>query len=124
MPVHIVVPGDTLSEIALRHGLTVQEIQDANPEIQDPNFIVVGQRIGIPLPDEWSIASEGDFRVKYVVRSTDTIESIAFIQRVTVVELLAANPGLDDREALMAGLVLTIPAPSILISAPPEIQFE
>lgn len=42
--------GDTLAKVARRFGITVEDILAANPEIQDPNHIEVGQRIVIPLP--------------------------------------------------------------------------
>ena len=45
--VHTVVSGDTLSAIARRNGMSVQELQRLNPSITDPNRINVGQRITI-----------------------------------------------------------------------------
>jgi LysM repeat protein len=48
--VHVVVRGDTLSSISLAYGITVDEILAANPQIADPNLIVVGQAIVIPFP--------------------------------------------------------------------------
>lgn len=43
-----VQPGDTLSEIAQEKGITLAALLDANQQIQDPNLIVIGQRINIP----------------------------------------------------------------------------
>jgi LysM repeat protein len=48
--VHVVVRGDTLSSIGLAYGTTVDAILVANPQIADPNLIVVGERIVIPPP--------------------------------------------------------------------------
>jgi LysM repeat protein len=48
--VHVVVRGDTLSSIGLAYGTTVDAILAANPQIADPNLIVVGERIVIPPP--------------------------------------------------------------------------
>jgi LysM repeat protein len=42
--------GDRLRQIARDHGVTVEQILAANPEISDPNDIQVGQRILIPTP--------------------------------------------------------------------------
>ena len=47
--VHQVVSGDTLSEIALRHGSTVEHIATANG-IRDPDLIRVGQVLRVPVP--------------------------------------------------------------------------
>lgn len=47
--IYIVRPGDTLTSIAHRFGLTVEQILAANPQITDPNLIYPGQPICIPL---------------------------------------------------------------------------
>jgi LysM repeat protein len=47
--VYVVQPGDTMLGIALRHKLTLDEIIEMNPQITDPNFIVVGQEIVISV---------------------------------------------------------------------------
>jgi murein DD-endopeptidase MepM/ murein hydrolase activator NlpD len=46
-PVYIVQAGDTLSEIATRFNVSLNEIVAANPAL-DPNFLSQGQRIVIP----------------------------------------------------------------------------
>ena len=47
--VHSVQRGETLSGIALRYGVTVAAISEANG-ITDPNHILVGQKLKIPTP--------------------------------------------------------------------------
>lgn len=54
--VYVVQPGDTLEAIARRHGVTAQQLLAANPQITNPNFIQVGQRLTIP-PDEFGLES-------------------------------------------------------------------
>lgn len=46
-PIYIVQEGDTLSSIALRFGLTSDDLQSANG-IADPNDLDIGQRLAIP----------------------------------------------------------------------------
>jgi hypothetical protein len=46
---YVIVAGDTLSTIAERFGVTVDQILAANPSIADPNRIAVGQVINIPV---------------------------------------------------------------------------
>jgi LysM domain len=41
---------DTLSKIATAHGITVDELRAANPQIKNPDRIVEGQQITIPTP--------------------------------------------------------------------------
>jgi LysM repeat protein len=48
--IHIVVRGDTLTSIARTYGVTLLALESANPTIQNPSLIVVGQRIVIPVP--------------------------------------------------------------------------
>lgn len=44
---YTVLPGDTLSAIAEAHGVTVEEIVEAN-QITDPNLLRIGQVLTIP----------------------------------------------------------------------------
>lgn len=46
--VHIIVSGETLSRIADHYHLKLKELLDANPDIKDPNKVMVGQRVKIP----------------------------------------------------------------------------
>ncbi|HSL34830.1 MAG TPA: LysM peptidoglycan-binding domain-containing protein [Candidatus Limnocylindrales bacterium] len=48
--VYVVKTGDTLSKIAVEHGVTVDQILAANPDITNPNRITLGQQITIPVP--------------------------------------------------------------------------
>lgn len=45
---YVVIPGDTLSDIAARCGTTVEAIVQANVAITDPNRILVDQTLTIP----------------------------------------------------------------------------
>ena len=41
-------PGDTLSRIAMRNGVTLAQLLQANPQVKDPNRISVGDVINLP----------------------------------------------------------------------------
>jgi LysM repeat protein len=43
---------ETLSRIATAHGITIEELLAANPQIKNPDKIVEGQQITIPTPSE------------------------------------------------------------------------
>lgn len=45
---YTVQPGDTLSHIALRHGVSLRELKEANPQIFDIDRIRIGQPVNIP----------------------------------------------------------------------------
>ena len=46
--VHRVRRGENLSRIAKKHGLSLQQLLDANPQIKNPNHIRIGQEIHLP----------------------------------------------------------------------------
>jgi len=46
-PIYIVQPGDSLSSIAARFGVTLEQLMEAN-DISDPDFLGAGQRLVIP----------------------------------------------------------------------------
>jgi murein DD-endopeptidase MepM/ murein hydrolase activator NlpD len=45
---YTVKPGDTLSKIAQRNGLSLAQLLQANPQIKDPNRINVGDVVNLP----------------------------------------------------------------------------
>jgi len=59
--VYVIKSGDTLSKVAKRFSVTIDELLAANPEIKDPNKISEGQEIVIPAPapDAESAAPSG-----------------------------------------------------------------
>lgn len=46
--VHVVVTGDTLSEMAQRYGVSVELIQEFNPQLV-PRALQVGARVLVPM---------------------------------------------------------------------------
>jgi len=40
--------GDTLSQIALDHGVSVDDLMSANPQITNANMIIAGARMEVP----------------------------------------------------------------------------
>jgi murein DD-endopeptidase MepM/ murein hydrolase activator NlpD len=45
---YTVKPGDNLSRIAMRYGMTLAQLLQANPQIKDPNKIGVGDVLNLP----------------------------------------------------------------------------
>ena len=41
--------GDTLYKLAIRYNVTVRQILQANPQITNPNNLVIGQIVNIPV---------------------------------------------------------------------------
>ncbi len=49
---YIIQPEDSLIDIATRFGISTQALLTANPEITNPNQLIVGQQLRIPIPEE------------------------------------------------------------------------
>jgi len=103
--------GDTLAAIARIYGTTVQDIINANPDI-DPYYLRVGQQICIPLTMQ--IYPSCPTTNYYVVRPEDTLESIAAYFNITPQQLLYSNYGIDPTD-LYVDQILCIPV------APPPV---
>jgi hypothetical protein len=48
--VYVVKRNDTLTRIAIRYGLGIDEILERNPSITDPGFLYLGEEIRLPTP--------------------------------------------------------------------------
>jgi LysM repeat protein len=94
-----VQPGDTLSALAVRLGVSVQELASAN-NITDPNFILAGQMLVVP--------SDGGSATTYVTKAGDTLGDISARVGIPVADIMKAN-GLDDPNWVPAGRLLSIP---------------
>jgi len=103
-PVHIVQPGETLSGIASRYGVSVTALMQANG-LRDADFIWYGQRLVIP--GGTAPASAGRSGI-YVVQPGDTLSDIAVRHGITVAALVEAN-SIANADRVYVGQRLTIP---------------
>jgi LysM repeat protein len=109
---YIVQEGDTLISIAETHGITVDELTQANG--MTDSLIFVGQQLIIPnQPGN----NEG---YAYTVVTGDTCQSIASTFNISAEVLIATNNLPADCSTLTNGQVLTIPSDGGQ-SQPPEI---
>src|SRR5690348_11171201 len=87
--------GDTLSHIAVRYGTTVSNLVALNKLGGNGNTIYAGETLKIPVkgtPAAKTPAKRSQLgRVKYVVKSGDTISGIAKRFKCSQANLLAAN---------------------------------
>ncbi len=108
-PTHTVQAGENLYRIALRYGLTYQELAAANG-IANPNAIQVGMVLTIPgcgeVPTEAPTEEGGE--ILYTVQAGDTLFRIALRYGLTVEELAAYN-GITNPDAIAVGQVIRIP---------------
>ncbi len=117
---HVVQSGENLFRIALRYGLTADQVAAANG-ISDPARIYVGQTLIIPIagstvPPVSAASTAGNPAGFHVVRAGENLYRIGLKYGLTAQQIAAAN-GLSGVNTIFVGQRLTIPAP---VSAPPQ----
>lgn len=117
--VHVVVPGDNLSRIAARYGVSVNALVAAN-NIWNPNRIYVGQVLVIPTgyypppapppPPSYPPPQYPPYGIVtyYTVQPRDTLAGIARYFGTTVQAIASAN-GIYNPNYVYVGQVLAIP---------------
>ncbi len=125
--VYVVKSGDSLSKIAVSHGISSRELSELN-QITDPNKIRANQKLILPdhskpstsqpskksaapavkkasSPSKKSVALSGE---TYVVKAGDALSKIAALHGVKTKELMAAN-NIKDANRIRIGQKLVIP---------------
>ncbi|MGC4944137.1 LysM peptidoglycan-binding domain-containing protein [Kribbella sp. DT2] len=105
--------GDTLSHIAARYGTTVKTLVALNDLPGNGNAIYTGEVLQLPggqpknAPRE---TSAGRGRIKYVVKSGDTIGGIARRYHVSQAYLLTVN-AMRSSDKIFVGKAILVPVP-------------
>ena len=112
---HAVQSGETLLSIAIDYDVSVEEIQRANSLTSE--LIRAGDELSIPVLRESAAAqsSAAATNFEYIVKSGDTLSTIATAFGTTVEDILVANQ-LTAGEFIQPGDSLILP----LLGAPPE----
>lgn len=98
---YVVQRGDTLTSIAAMYNVSLESIITANPQIKDPNRIVPGQVIRIPVGAVDSIC--------YMVKSGDSLYKIARMFGVSLNSIIAANPQIENVDLIFPGQMIRVP---------------
>ena len=121
--VHIVQPGETLSQIARKYGTTVADLQELNG-LADADYVRHGQSLLIDAGATVDSAPESaeEYQV-YTVQPGDTLFRLAGKHGISLTKLMSIN-GLTEEEWLKLGQELLVPPslapapqPAHLISA-------
>jgi LysM repeat protein len=94
--------GDTLAKIARAHGVSVNDLLSANPNIWSASVIYAGQVIYIPSAPVYQPASY------HTVSSGDTLRKIASWYGTTVYNLQLLNPQIYDINYIYPGQVIRV----------------
>lgn len=124
--VYTVQPGDTLSALAVRFGMSVRTIQGAN-DLLGPGIIVVGQQLTIPdiedsdapylnrvvqVPPPAGVAEAVEGGVLHTVQPNDTLNRLFVVYGVPMAEIQEANE-LGSSVVIRAGQQLFIPGATL-----------
>ncbi len=99
--------GDTLSDIAARHGISLSALQSANPKVAAQRFIFAGDKLTIP---------QGNIQTHTVTRG-ETLTSIAQQNGTTVAALMKTNPEIRNADQIYPGQVVRFPSAEGSITA-------
>jgi LysM repeat protein len=102
--VHVVQPGETLSAIARRYGITTAALIQING-IRNPNWIYTGQRLTIPTAGSTGATASGGY---HTVQWGENLHTIASRYGVSATALAQAN-GIYNPNFIYAGQRLRIP---------------
>ncbi len=122
--IYVVKSGDSLSRIAVSHGVNSRELAELN-QIADANKIRIGQKLVLPdhakpSQSQPSGKSAAPAKVKasapaasasgdaYVVKAGDALSKIAALHGVKTKDLMAAN-NITDANKIRVGQKLVIP---------------
>jgi cell wall-associated NlpC family hydrolase len=96
---YTVQPGETLSQIAKQFDVRSDAIAQASG-VDDPNRIVIGTVLKVPLPG-----------YEHIVKAGETLRDIAAQEKVDLGSLVDFNE-LDDPSLIRVGQVVLVPAPA------------
>ena len=125
--VHVVEQGETLYGLAKRYGVTIDDLIALNPDAE--KGLKVGQKLNLPTSEQKSVNAnqqvvnafgnansasqvalpQGSDPVFHEIKAGEDIYSIAKQYNVTIVGILAANPGLKPNEYTAGAKVKLVP---------------
>ncbi|MCZ8519065.1 MULTISPECIES: LysM peptidoglycan-binding domain-containing protein [Paenibacillus] len=108
MKIHIVKNGDSLYALSQKYNVELEKLIAANPQIADPNELMVGAKVKIPLAPK-PIDPPSDYLYKHVVSQGDTLWKLGKAWSIPLSDMVAANPHLKNPNVLMTGDVVYIP---------------
>jgi len=104
---YVIQPGDTLTSLAARFGVTVEAIVTVNPILVNPNAIYPGQIIHIPLAGQTMVPMAS----LYIIQPGETLAVIAQRFNIPVSALLRVNPQITNPNLIYPGQIIAIPLP-------------
>lgn len=91
MKEYIIQKGDTLSSIAQKNQIDINQLLSLNPNIKNKNLIYEGQRINLNPTQE------------YIIQKGDTLGGIAKKYNTNLQDILKANPNIKNQNLIRPG---------------------
>ena len=101
---YIIQAGDTFYQLASKFKVSVNQLQDLNPNL-DPDNLQIGDEVKIPISDELDY---------YIVQPGDTLWEISLGTGIELDQIIAAND-LDNPDSLEVSQVLLLPEEAIIV---------
>lgn len=108
MKTYIVVPGDNMWQIAVNHGIGLNKLLAANPQITNSSLIYPNQVINIP-------SSNGS---TYTVGKGDTMWKLSKQYGTSLNNLMSANPQIKNPNLIYPNQIINIPTETNLPETP------
>ena len=114
-PTHTIQPGETLSEIAQQYNIALADLMELN-RINDPDAIVSGQILVLPVPAEATpvsvevdsnVVDEASVPTEHVVQPGESLSRIAEQYGLALSELMAIN-GITNPDTIVSGTALRL----------------
>jgi len=128
---YVVKAGDSLKKIAKKYNTSINTLVKLNPQISNPNLIIVGQNIlvdgQVPVSVPTTNATNANKAVTttkpatngvYKVQVGDTLSSIAKANNKTVDFLLALNPEITNANKIRVGQTLKVEGTVVTVQKP------
>jgi LysM repeat protein len=108
--VYTIVMGDTLSKILIKYNLSVNELRETNVDF-NPNFLAPGTKLCIP--PAISVECVCPNSRAYVIKTGDSLATVAEAYSVMPSDLLIANPNLRPANFMIIGTKVCIPTEEV-----------
>ena len=110
---YVVQQGDTLSSIATQCNVSVQQLYQLNPFLNNSGLVYPGWVLDLPQAGAGGViipnTGAPNRDAFYVVRAGDTLSYLARRLSVSTQDLLSANPNLQENQPLQRGEILRLP---------------
>ncbi|WP_410514340.1 LysM domain-containing protein [Paenibacillus sp. BR2-3] len=119
MKIHIVKQGDTLYALSQKYGVPLKTIIETNPQISNPDVLVIGDKVKIPAVPVSALDNNSDVYHKHTVKQGDTLWKLSKAWGIPLQEMIKANPQLKNPDVLKVGEVVIIPKKGTMPSIQP-----